>query len=474
MDASIEIKTPTDPDWELHSSTFNTRVPVIPAIVALPVTIEQVSQAVRWAAARGLKVQARSGGHSYASHSNGGVDGSVVVDLRKLQDIALNEDGVVRVGGGVRLGKLAKTIFEQGGRALAHGTCPSVGIGGHFTHGGFGFTSRAWGLSTDQIVAADVVLADGRVVRASESENGDIFYAVRGAANSFGIVVNFYLRTQPAPEVVLNWSIDMPDAMESVKTAVKVFLRLQDFANGPSVDRKLGLVVFLGHKRFSIEGTYLGDIGTFMSTVWPALMRVVPETGEIKVRCRRTDWPTLIALLAGDAELDVGPDHTEHEEFFAKSAVVLHPGLSRAALKDYFSLIASEDESPPIPYFIGIQLFGGRDSQISANTADDAYAHRNALWMFQHHGFAKGDEKFTDEGIRFLEGLNAALGPGHGAAINYADASLKSGEAQKLYYGEQLGRLMKLKSVLDPNDVFSHPQSIRGEDGSDEMLIDGN
>lgn len=172
---AIEVKTPLDPDWDFYSSTYNARVPAMPEIVVLPATIEQVSQTVSCAASYNLKVQARSGGHSYASHSNGGVDGSVVIDLRKLQDISLGADGIVRVGGGVRLGKLASAIFEQGGRALAHGTCPAVGVGGHFTHGGFGLPSRAWGLAMDQIVAVDVVMADGRVIKASESENKDVF-----------------------------------------------------------------------------------------------------------------------------------------------------------------------------------------------------------------------------------------------------------------------------------------------------------
>jgi FAD/FMN-containing dehydrogenase len=172
----ISIKTPLDPDWEFYSSTYNVRVPAQPEIVILPGTIEQVSQAVVCAAKFGLKVQARCGGHSYASHSNGGVDGSAVVDLRKLQDIELRDDGIVRVGGGVRLGNLARTIYQRGQRALAHGTCPAVGVGGHFTHGGFGLASRAWGLSMDQIFALDVVMADGELMKTSAWACPELFY----------------------------------------------------------------------------------------------------------------------------------------------------------------------------------------------------------------------------------------------------------------------------------------------------------
>ncbi|KAJ8121266.1 hypothetical protein ONZ43_g2237 [Nemania bipapillata] len=461
---AIEFKTPSDPDWGIYSSTYNLRVPAIPEVVVLPATIRQVSQAVRCADTCSFKVQARSGGHSYASHSNGGMDGSVVIDLRKLQDISLKADGIVRVGGGVRLGRLANTIFEQGGRALAHGTCPAVGVGGHFTHGGFGHPSRAWGLSMDQIVEVEVVTRHGRVLSASESKNKDLFVAIRGAADSFGIVVSFYLRTQPAPKTVVKWSIDAPEAIQSVESAVAAFQLLQDFAHDASiVDRKLSLVVFLSHNRFSLEGTYLGEMNTFNSKILPELLRVFPKKGAVKADSRQVDWQALLRLLAGDMDLEVSPDYAEHHTFFAKSAAVLHPGLSRDSLESYFQYILREGASAPISYFIGVQLYGGADSQITANTADDSYGHRDAMWMFQHYGFVDNKKTFPEGGIRFIQGLNDALGPGHGASNNYADASLGPGEAQKLYYGEKLEGLMRLKSVLDPHDVFSHPQSIRSE-----------
>lgn len=143
--------------------------------MALPQTIKQVSRVVVVAAEEGFKVQTRSGGHSYASHSNGGIDGCVVIDMRHFTNIDLQEDGIVCVGSGVRLGELGLTIFENSRKALAHGTCPTVGVGGHFTHGGFGFTSRSWGLASDQIVALDVVMADGQIIKASKQENVHVY-----------------------------------------------------------------------------------------------------------------------------------------------------------------------------------------------------------------------------------------------------------------------------------------------------------
>ncbi|KAI8948152.1 Glucooligosaccharide oxidase [Xylaria longipes] len=459
----IETRTPFKPEWNLYCRTYNSRVPVIPEIVILPATIEQVSQAVRCAASYGLKVQARSGGHSYASHSNGGADGSAVVDLRKLQNIHLHEDSIFCVGGGVRLGDLAGTVFNISGAAIAHGTCPAVGIGGHFTHGGFGMQSRAWGLAMDHIIGLDVVKADGQVVKASDSENIDVFTALRGAADSFGIIVNFYLRTQRAPEAVVKWSVDVPEAMSSVHTAVETFELVQDFANNPSiVNRKLGLVVFLKHDRFTLEGTYLGSTDEFSSTILSGLLRCFPYKRGIEVKFCQLDWPQLLRALAGDADLEIKSENTERPCFFAKSAAVAHPGLSQDALREYFRYLFGNGWWAPIDYFIGIQLYGGADSRITAYRKEDSYAHRDAMWLFQHYGSVDGDDwtDFPRAGMRFVKGLNNKLGLGHGASSNYADPSLTRGEALELYYGEKLEALMKLKAELDPTNVFSHPQSI--------------
>ncbi|KAI1170275.1 Glucooligosaccharide oxidase [Nemania sp. FL0916] len=445
-DQGIEFKIPRrDPDWELYSSTYNTRIPVKPLGVILPATAEEVVQAVRCVAGDGYKLQARSGGHSYASHSNGS-GSAVVIDLRKLQDISLDADGIVRVGGGVRLGKLATAIFEQGKRALAHGTCPTVGIGGHFTHGAFGLTSRAWGLSIDQVVAMDVVLANGQMLKASESENPTLFMAMRGAADSFGIVVNFYLRTQPAPQTMINWQIDAPETMKSVESAVEAFLNIQKLVTDASVvDRQLGILAFLTHENFSLRGTYLGDVQTLKSTILPALRRAFPQhlQEEPKVSVWEIDWLSSLVLLADGRKLDVVLDNAERSCLYAKSAAIPRPGLSRDALQGYFQYLLHKGASAPVNYFVGVQLYGGADSQITANMV------------------AAGVE-FPEEGIRFMEGLHEALGSVYGASNNYADASLPPDKAQKMYYGEKLKLLMELKGAVDPEDVFSHPQSIRG------------
>ncbi|KAI1742849.1 Glucooligosaccharide oxidase [Xylaria scruposa] len=461
----VGFKTPLDQDWSLYSTTYNSRVPVTPKIVVLPANIEEVSCAVYCANLCGLKVQARSGGHSYASHSSGGVDGSMVVDLRNLQQLYFCDNNTVCVGAGVRLGYLAESIFTSAEAAIAHGTCPSVGIGGHFTHGGFGMLSRAWGLAMDHIVGLQVVMADGELISASNRENKSIFKAMRGAADSFGIIVTFDLRTREAPKAVVNWTINIPEAMKSVSNAVETFELVQNFVNGPvHVDRRLGLVVFLKHDRFTLKGTYLGEVDEFFSGTLSYLLHLLPHKRGIQVKFSQFGWLKLLQKMAGGTPLVCDSSVVKPHCFFTKSAAVASLGLSRDNLEEYFTYLLSSGAKTSIDYFIGVQLYGGADSRITARSSTiDSFGNRNAMWIFQHYGFPKDDlglTEFPEEGVRFIEGLNKALGPGHGASSNYPDPSLERDEALRLYYGSKLEALMKLKGELDPKDLFSHPQSI--------------
>lgn len=176
---SVPIRLISSPDFPGLAEPFNLRLPYTPAVIVLPTTTTHISDAVVCASDNGVKVQAKSGGHSYASYSSGGQNGSMVIDLETFQEISLDANGIAKVGAGVRLGNLALGIYNNNNakRALPHGTCPGVGLGGHATHGGFGYSSRHWGLTLDTITALDVTLANGSTVHTTSSQYPDIYYA---------------------------------------------------------------------------------------------------------------------------------------------------------------------------------------------------------------------------------------------------------------------------------------------------------
>ncbi|KAL1866869.1 hypothetical protein Daus18300_006572 [Diaporthe australafricana] len=471
---SVPLTVSTNTNWPDFSTSYNIRLEYNPAVIIIPDTAQQVSDSVVCAALNGIKVQAKSGGHSYASTSSGGQDGSMIVDLQSFQNVTVDDStGIAAVGVGLRLGNMALALNDKG-RALAHGTCPGVGVGGHFILGGYGYTSRAWGMALDQIVGLDVVQADGSIVYASNDENPDLFFAMRGAGPSFGIATTLYLQTQPAPPVTTYFGYSFPGAAPtaSIETAVSSFIHLQDMAQNASVTtRNLSFGITLGATSFQVRGVYLGPASDFNTNIAPELLRGLPQP-EPPATVQELSWRENLELLAGGSlAVSTAEPYSARDNFFAKSVAVPEPGFSAAALRSYLTYIANQgaDARAPVSWFAIVNLDGGSDSQINARDVGfSAFGHRNLMWTVQNYGFVAADEAFPDAGIEFLEGLNGAItdvlageGVTYGAYINYADPSLGAEEANRLYYGDELVlRLKGLKAVLDPGNVFAHPQSI--------------
>jgi hypothetical protein len=171
-----------------------------PDIVVRPRDASGVAAALRYAAGAGLPVSVRSGGHSPAGHSTN--DGGMVIDLRYLREVrVLDRDArQVRVGAGATWGEVAATL-RQAGLALTSGDTASVGVGGLALAGGIGWMVRRYGLAIDAVTAADVVTADGQLVRADATEHPDLLWALRGGGGNFGVVVSLDFTAQAVAAV---------------------------------------------------------------------------------------------------------------------------------------------------------------------------------------------------------------------------------------------------------------------------------
>ncbi|KAF7523151.1 hypothetical protein G7054_g11872 [Neopestalotiopsis clavispora] len=464
---NVPLKLSCDADWSDASSAYNVRLPVNPAVIVVPEIDTQLGDAVACAGQNEISVQARSGGHSYASYGLGGVDGAMIVDLQNFNSVTMasEDEDEVYVGGGVRLGNMAQAIFDANNRALGHGTCPGVGIGGHATHGGYGFSSRSFGLALDQITALDVVLANGTITTATSDSNPDLYWALRGAADSIGIVTGFTMKTSPAPAKVINFIYDVSQSAASVSAAVDAFLQIQDFVrNASSIDRNLGLGLTIGKNSgsviFQLEGTYFGSVEEYTAQVEPLLLQGLQAA---TTNVKEYDWPSSLEALAGSSLTPPSPYHL-HQNFFAKSVMIPEPGMSEEALQSYFEYIFNGPTSPT-PFYILIDLWGGADSQINTKDAEFAsFPYRDTLWVAQHYAYVDETEVFPAEGITFLDGLNDAMTqalPSWHMYQNYIDPTLSREEAQARYYTpEVLARLQQIKTAYDPSNVFANPQSV--------------
>jgi len=171
-----------------------------PALIARCVDAADVAAAVEFGRDEGLDVAIRGGAHNAAGFAT--VDDGLVIDLSPIRYAQVDPDAnVARVGGGATLGDLdhATHLF---GLATPSGTFSTTGVGGLTLGGGIGYLTRAYGLSVDNLVGADVVLADGSVVRADEQSEPDLFWALRGGGGNFGVVTEFRFRLHPVRNVI--------------------------------------------------------------------------------------------------------------------------------------------------------------------------------------------------------------------------------------------------------------------------------
>ncbi|MEO5922130.1 MAG: FAD-binding oxidoreductase [Pseudolysinimonas sp.] len=182
-----------------------------PVAVVRPSTPEEVGEALRFAAAEGIGVAVRSGGHG-SGHFD--IDGGLVIELSNFTSVEV--DGTtVRVGGGALWGDVAKALAPHG-LALSSGDTKSVGVGGLTLGGGVGWLVRQYGLAFDSLVAAEVVLASGEFVTASADENPDLFWALRGGGGNFGVVTTFVFEAHPLDGVVFGTLVFAPEAAADV------------------------------------------------------------------------------------------------------------------------------------------------------------------------------------------------------------------------------------------------------------------
>jgi FAD/FMN-containing dehydrogenase len=228
-----QLVGPGDPTYDQHRRIWNGSIDRFPALIARCAGVADVIAAVKFARENGPVVAVRSGGHSFPGHSM--CDGGIVVDLGPMKGIRVDPEArTARAQAGVLLGELDRET-QAFGLAVPAGIVTHTGLSGLTLGGGIGWLMRKHGLTIDQLLSVDVVTADGEFVKASEKENPDLFWGVRGGGGNFGIVTEFEFRLNPVGPIVLagpilwpmdqspevlrfyrEWITDVPDELTTI------------------------------------------------------------------------------------------------------------------------------------------------------------------------------------------------------------------------------------------------------------------
>jgi FAD/FMN-containing dehydrogenase len=196
-----EAISPSDLGYEKARAVWNGSIDKRPALIVRPTGAADVIDAVNYARAESLPLAVRCGGHSVAG--NGTVDGGVLVDLSSLKGVHVDPQArTARVNGGVLVGELDRET-QLFGLATPSGRVTTTGMGGFTLGGGYGWLSPKFGLACDNLLSADVVTADGRLVTASQRENDDLLWGLRGGSSNFGVATSYEFRLHPLGPIVL-------------------------------------------------------------------------------------------------------------------------------------------------------------------------------------------------------------------------------------------------------------------------------
>lgn len=456
--ANVPVDAKGSSDWNSDVAPFNTRLQYTPAAIVVPKTVADIQAAVKCAAANKVKVNPKGGGHSYASFGLGGENGHLVIELDRLNLVTLDPTtNVASIQSGARLGHVFTELYKQGKRAISHGTCPGVGLAGHSLHGGFGFSSHTHGLALDWMVGATVVLANATVVNCSATEHQDLFWALRGAGSSFGVVHTFYFNTFAAPPQTVAFQANLP--WNSASSCASGWSALQDWIQAGNMPPELNFRIFGGGYQTQIQGLYHGPQSGLTAAIQPLMSKLGTSLSQVQ----QTDWNGGFAAYDNGDKVDASYPYNQQENFFSKSMVTT--ALPSAALQAVCGYWMGTAKSNSRQWYIIIDMFGGKNAYIPSIPANaSSFAHRDKLFLYELYDRV-GFGTYPSNGFSFLNGWADAFTKNladnqWGMYINYADPTMSRTYAQQVYYRDSLPRLQQIKAAVDPSQVFDYPQAI--------------
>jgi len=436
---NCEVIEPHDERYEAARAVWNGSIDHRPAVIARPRTDAEVAEALLRARDQGAEIAIRGGGHSMQGHSMS--DGGVTIDLSAMNCVEVDVQARrARVGGGALLGDVARAAGPHG-LAIPYGHVSHTGVAGLTLGGGIGWIARRHGLTIDRLRAARVVTAEGAVVRASDDENPDLFWALRGGGGNFGIVTEFeFALCEHGPEVLagmllhpleraseaLRFSRDFMDEAPDELTVYETFMTVPP---DPSFPAELQ-----GKPALAIGLVYAGD----------------PAEGDRVVRSLREFGPPALDTLglmpttATQEMLDPTAPHGMHN--YSKSHWLAE--LPDTAVERMVELHAAVPS--PMSMIITSRM-GGAVERVSPEST--AFVHRDAyrlLWVVG--AWWEGDDI---EQIAWTREVFDALTP-HSTGGVYVN-SLQDEPEQRIrdaYDSRTWNRLVQLKDRWDPDNTF--------------------
>jgi FAD/FMN-containing dehydrogenase len=439
------VTRPSDPDYDEVRALYNAMIDKRPALIARCADVDDVVAAVNFGREQRLDIAIRCGGHN--GPGLGSVDDGLVIDMSGLKTITVDPDaGTATIGGGCLLGDVDAATHEYG-MATPGGIISTTGAGGLILGGGIGHLTRKCGLSIDNVLGGEVVLADGSVVKADENENDDLYWAIRGGGGNFGVVTSLTMRLHPISTVVAGpmfWPIE--SAGDILRWYREFILNAPEDLNGffafasvppaPPFPEELHL-----RKVAAVVWCWSG-----------------PEEGAADAFAEPRAQPDL--LLDGVQPMPLPALQSAFDELYP-------PGDQWYWRADFVETIPDEaverhvefgEKMPTWKCAMHMYPIDGAARRVGAT--ETAWAYRNANWGSVMAG-VDPDPVNADAIGAWSREYHEALHP-YSAGGAYVNMMMEEGQERvQAAYGENYERLAKIKAKYDPDNVFHVNQNIR-------------
>lgn len=447
---------PGDAEYDDARHVWNGMIDRYPAVIARCADAADVATAIDFARRYDLPLAVRGGGHNVAGFAT--CDDGLVIDLSTLRDIEVDSEArTVRTGAGCRWGDV-DAATQRYGLAAPGGVVSDTGIAGLTLGGGFGYLSRKYGLSVDNVLAVKIVTADGVLRTASETENPDLFWALRGGGGNFGVVTEFTYRLHPiGPDVY--FSMVLHDGRGA--RMKKAFRTFRDFAE--SAPDEISLLAGAGivppgaeHFPEAIHGMpFLMTLGMYAGD---------PEAG------RRTLEPlenfseplaNLSEILPyAQAQKALDEDYPARTmRYYWKSARLPH------LTDEVIDVVVEHARRQPSPYStIDVWHVGGAVTRVPEDRM--AYSGRTPGYLFNPE--ANWLDATADEAnVRWVNEALDAVRPhaDGGRYLNFPGMHEEGERVMRATFGEKYARLVEIKKKYDPENVFRLNQNILPDSG---------
>jgi FAD/FMN-containing dehydrogenase len=441
-----EVVLPDAPGYDEARKVYNGMHDRRPRAVVQCAEAADVIATVKAAHDAGLDLAVRGGGHSVPGF--GTVDDGLVVDLSGMRNVEVDPAaGVARAGGGALWGD-----FDQAtnafGLSTTGGVISTTGVGGLTLGGGIGYLARKYGLSCDNLIAADVVTADGRLLRASEDENDDLFWALRGGGGNFGVATSLEFRLHPVGDIV----------------GGPIFFELDAAAD-----------VMAFYRQYIAEAPE--ELGAFFMFQIAPPLPFIPEERHGDTLCGVvTCWsgPESDAAAVLKPLRDAGPVVAEHVGSMPYPALnsafdaLLPPGLQHYWKADFVKELTDEaiplhvehgSQVPVVNSTVHVYPIDGAVQQVQPD--ETAFAYRDVSFACVIAGMWP-DPADNEANTKWVRDYWSAIHPYSGTDGGYVNFMGDDDQDRvEANYGGNYGRLSKIKAKYDPDNLFHLNQNIQ-------------